>query len=71
MILKIVCTNFPMVWLMLKSLSKKIKKDEKLYKNILTFYIGYAGTNSVKPLYLFSSKISGYIKENNGKNIWY
>ena len=60
-----------MVWLMLKSLSKKIKKDEKLYKNILTLYIGYAGTNGVKPLYLFSSKISGYIKENNGKNICY
>ena len=52
-----------------KSLSKKIKKDEKLYKNILIFYIGYARANSVKLLYLFIGKISGYIKENNGKNI--
>ena len=53
----------------IKSLSEKIKKDENLYKNILIFYTGNATTNSVKPLYFIISKISGYIKESNGKNI--
>ena len=55
--------------------TNKIKIDEKSYKNILTYYIGYVTIkdlkyvkiNSVKPLYFIFSKVNGYfekIKEN-------
>ena len=47
--------------------------DEKLYKNILIYYIGYVTIkdskyvkiNSVNPLYLIFSKVNGYFKEIN------
>ena len=53
----------------------KIKIDEKSYKNILIYYIGYVTVNdlsyakgsSVKPLYLIVDKINRYIEESNGK----
>ena len=49
----------------------KIKRDEKLHKNTLIYYIGYVMVkylryvkiNSVNPLYLI---INGYIEERNG-----
>ena len=44
----------------------KIKMDEKSYKNIYIYYVGYVTTNSVKPLYLIIHKIIGYIEESNG-----
>ena len=44
----------------------KIKMDEKSYKNIYIYYVGYVTTNSVKPLYLIILKIIGYIEESNG-----
>ena len=51
----------------------KIKIDEKSYKNIVVYHIGYVTiknlqcikTNSVNPLYLILSKINGYIEKNN------
>ena len=53
----------------------KIKIDEKSYKNILIYYIGYVTVNdlsyakssSVKPLYLIVDKINRCIEESNGK----
>ena len=52
----------------------KIKIDEKSYKNILIYYIGYVTVknlgyvkiNSVYPLYLIIHKINGYTEEING-----
>ena len=52
----------------------KIKIDEKLYKNILTSYIGYVTikdskyvkTDSVNYLYLIINKVNGYFEEING-----
>ena len=46
----------------------KIKIDEKSYKNILTYYLGYVTIidlkcikiNSVNPLYLIINKVNGY-----------
>ena len=57
----------------------KIKIDEKPYKNILIYYIGYvtfkdvryATINSINPLYLNIYKINGYIEESNVINIWH
>ena len=51
-----------------------IKIDEKSYKNILIYYIGYATIkdskyvkiNSVNPLYLIFNEVNGYFKEING-----
>ena len=51
-----------------------IKIDEKSYKNILIYYIGYVTIkdskyvkiNSVNPLYLIFSKVNGYFEEING-----
>ena len=50
-----------------------IKIDEKSYKNILIYYIGYVTIkdskyvkiNSVNPLYLIFSKVNGYFEEIN------
>ena len=47
--------------------------DEKLYKNIVIYYIGYVTIkgskylkmNSVNPLYLIINKVSGYFEEIN------
>ena len=59
----------------IKSLDpNKIKIEEKLYKNILIYYIGYVMAkerryvkiNSVNPLYLIINKINGYIEKSNG-----
>ena len=55
----------------------KIKIDEKPYKNILIYYIGYvtfkdvryATINSINPLSLNIYKINGYIEESNVINI--
>ena len=52
-----------------------IKTDEKLYKNILIYYIGYLTVkdlkyvkiNSVNPLYLIFSKVNGNFEEINKK----
>ena len=52
-----------------------IKIDEKLYKNILIYYIGYLTVkdlkyvkiNSVNPLYLIFSKVNGNFEEINKK----
>ena len=44
----------------------KIKIDEKSYKYILIYYIGYVKTNNVKPLHLIINKIIKYIEESNG-----
>ena len=51
----------------------KVKRDEKPYKNILTYYIGYVTIkvsecikiNSVNLLYLIISKVNGYFEEIN------
>ena len=51
-----------------------IKIDEKSYKNILLYYIGYVTIKdskyvkikSVNPLYLIFIKMSGYFEEING-----
>ena len=48
----------------------KIKVDEKSYKNILIYYIGYVTIenlkyvkiNSVNPSYLIFSRVSGYFE---------
>ena len=50
-----------------------IKIDEKLYKNILIYYIEYVTItdskyvkiNSVNPLYLIINKVNGYFEEIN------
>ena len=47
-----------------------IKIDEKLYKHILLYYIGYVTikdskyvkVNSVNPLYLITNKVNGYFE---------
>ena len=51
-----------------------IKLDEKSYKNILIYYIGYVMIKdlkyvkiySVNPLYLIFIKVNGYFEEING-----
>ena len=49
-----------------------IKTDEKSYKNILIYYIGYViikeyvKINSVNPLYLMFNKMNGYFEESYG-----
>ena len=51
----------------------KIKTNEKWYKNILIYYIGYLTIkdskylkiNSVNPLYLIFNKVNGYFEEIN------
>ena len=51
-----------------------IKIDEKSYKNILLYYIGYVTIkdskyvkiNIVNPLYLILGKVNGYFEEING-----
>ena len=51
-----------------------IKIDEKSYKNILIYYIGYltikdskyVKINSVNPFYLIFNKANGYFEEING-----
>ena len=49
-----------------------IKIDEKSYKNILIFYIGYVTMKvyvkiySVNPLYLIFRNVNGYFEENIG-----
>ena len=57
--------------------SKKIKIDEKSYKNILIFHIEYVivknlnsiTINSVNPLYIVINKINWYIEKSNGKRL--
>ena len=52
--------------------SNNIKIDEKSYKNILIYYIGYVTIkdskyvkiNSVNPLYLIFNKVNGYFEVN-------
>ena len=47
--------------------------DEKSYKNILIYYVGYVtmknskyvNINSVNPLYLIINKVNGYFEEIN------
>ena len=54
--------------------SSNIKIDEKSYKNILIYYIGYltikgskyVKINSVNPFYLIFNKANGYFEEING-----
>ena len=54
--------------------SNKIKMDEKSYKNILIYYVGYVTIkdlkyvkiNTVYPLYLIFSKVNGYFEEIKG-----
>ena len=52
--------------------SNLIKIDEKSYKNIDIYYIGYIPMNdhlnihSVNPLYLIINEVDGYIEESNG-----
>ena len=54
--------------------TNNIKIDEKSYKNILIYRIGYViikdlkyiKLNSVYPLYLIFSKVNGYLEEING-----
>ena len=49
-----------------------IKKDEKSYKNVLIYYIGYVVIKkdlkiySANLLYLIFGKVNGYFKETNG-----
>ena len=53
----------------------KIKIEQKSYKNILIYYIGYVTVknlsyikiNSINPLYFIIDKINGYIEESNRK----
>ena len=44
----------------------KIKLNEKSYKNILIYYVGYVTPNSAKLLKLIINKVNGYIEESNG-----
>ena len=48
-----------------KCLLNNIKKNEKLYKNFLIYYIGYLTPNCVKLLYLSIDMKNWYIEENN------
>ena len=41
-----------------------IKVDEKSYRNVLIYYIGFETTN--KSLYLIINKIDEYIEESSG-----
>ena len=49
-----------------------IKIDEKSYKNILVYYIGYVtikedlNVYSVNPLYFIFTNVNGYLEEING-----
>ena len=51
----------------------EIKLNEKSYKNILIYYIGYVTIkdskcikiNSISPLYLIINKVNGYFEEIN------
>ena len=45
-----------------------IKIDEKSYKNILIYYIGYVTPNVVNPLYLIINNANRYIEESNRNN---
>ena len=51
-----------------------IRIDEKSYKNVLIFYIGYVTIKKdlkidiVNPLYLIFGKVNGYFKEINENN---
>ena len=55
-----------------------IKTDEKSYKNIFIYYIGYVTIKDseyvkisiVNPLYLIISKANGYFEENNKKKVF-
>ena len=55
------------------SVADKIKIDERSYKNILIYYIGYVTTKdlkyvkikSVNPLYLAINKVNSYFEETN------
>ena len=57
--------------------SNKIKNDEKSYKHIFIYFIGYViikdskyvKTNSANLFYLIVSKVNGYFKKIN-KNEW-
>ena len=57
--------------------SSILKIDQKSYKDIDIYYIGYitmkdsdyVKINSVNPLYLIIGEIDGYIEEKNGMNI--
>ena len=52
----------------------KVETDEKSYKNILIYHIGYVTVknlsyvkiNTINPLYLNIDKINGHIEESNG-----
>ena len=54
--------------------SNNIEIDEKSYKNVLIYYIGYVTIkyskyvkyNGVNPLYLIFSKVNRYFEESNG-----
>ena len=55
----------------------KIRIDEKSYKNILIYYIGYVTIKDLKcikiyssSLYLIFSKKNGYIEKINGNKYW-
>ena len=55
-----------------------IKINEKSYKHLLIYYIGYVTIkdlkyvkiNIVNPLYLTFSKVNGYFEEINNISIW-
>ena len=42
-----------------------MKIDEKSYKNVFIYYIGYVMWNCVKPLDLIVNNATGYKEENN------
>ena len=44
----------------------KIKIDEKSYKNILIYHIGYVTINSLKALHLTINDVNGYLEDSNG-----
>ena len=54
--------------------ANNIKKDEKSYKDILIYYVGYETIKDLKylriynviPLYLIFIKVNGYFEEING-----
>ena len=52
--------------------SSLLKIDEKSFKNIVIYYIGYIAkkdkyaVNSVNPLYLFFHEVDGFIEEKGG-----
>ena len=51
---------------MTRSISNKIKIDQKSYKHILIYHISCVTSNSLKSLYLIINKVNGYIDEYNG-----